>query len=257
MDTPKPRRKNELTDEEAAELFSHLDETGHDNEAKAKKQHDRRRLTGQSVEFDPLSGEDPSGANYEKHIRRAAVIFVIVTVALVIGTQLFVALGRRVDTTTLASEVNVRTVTASLRNGVSWGTGYTQFPYEFTIQEADENTGRIEVTVVDSMSRDEAESFAQAQIQATAFSINALQNPKIDTVIYHSALHQNAKGNMQHAIFYGLLLPTGKVKSVVTFTWTKNPSKGSNGFDWSCNVSGVDNVMAEKIREKTGMGTAQ
>ena len=254
MDTPKPRRNNELSDEEAASLFSRLDETGHDNELKAKKQHARRKATGQSVEFDPLSGKDPSGADYEKHIRRASVLFVILTIAVVVGAQLVLAIGRRNDTAILASEVNVRTVSAALRNGVSWGTGYTQFPYEFTIQEADENTGRVEVTVVDSMSRDEAEVFAQAQIQATAFGINALQNPSINTVIYHTALHQNAKGSMQHSLMYGVLLPTGKTKSVVTFTWTKNPSKGSNGFDWSCNVSGVDDAMAEKIREKTGMG---
>lgn len=257
MDTPKPRRKNELTDEEAAALFSRLDETGHDNEAKAQKQHARRKATGQSVEFDPLSGKDPSGADYEKHIRRASVLFVFITIALVVGAQLFVAVGRRDNTTTLAREINVHTVTAALRNGVSWGTGYTQFPFEFTIQEADENTGRIEITVVDSNSRDEAETFAQAQIQATAFGINALQNPNINTVIYHTAVHQNANNKMQHALFYGLVLPTGKTKSVVTFTWTKNPSKGSNGFDWSCNVSGVDDAMAQKIREKTGMGTSE
>jgi hypothetical protein len=257
MDTPKPRRANELTDEEAAELFARVDHTGHDNELHAAKQRAYRKKTGHSVEVDPLSGEDPSGADYEKKIRRTSVLFIVATLAVVIAAQVIVALNRRATTTNLAQEVNVGTVTAALRNGVSWGTGYTQFPYEFTIQEADENTGRVEVTVVDSDSSDEADTFAQAQIQATAFGINALQNPHVNTVIYHTAVHQSESGKMQHSHLNGLLLPTGKIKNVVTFTWTKNPAKGSNGFDWSCNISGVDDAMAEKIREKTGLATGE
>ena len=254
MDELKPRRANELSDEDAEALFSRVDHTGHDNELHAAKQRAMRRKTGHSVMVDPLSGEDPSGVDYEKHIRRTSVFFVVATLVVVISAQLVVAFSRRATTTTLAEEISVATVTNALRNGVSWGTGYTQFPYEFTIQEANENTGRVEVTVVDSLSRDEAETFAQAQIQATAFGINALQNPHVNTVVFHTAIHQNASDKMQHSLFYGLVLPTGKTKNVVTFTWTKNPSKGSNGFDWSCNISGVDDAMASAIRKKTGMG---
>ena len=65
------------------------------------------------------------------------------------------------------------------------------------MQEADENTGRIEVTVVDSTSSSALECFSSSQVQATAFSVNALLNPNIDTVVYHVSVHADEDGAMQ------------------------------------------------------------
>ena len=66
-----------------------------------------------------------------------------------------------------------------------WGNGFTQFPREFTVNEASEKTGTIEVSVVDSDSRNELELLSNSQIQASALATNALLNEKINRVVYN------------------------------------------------------------------------
>jgi hypothetical protein len=239
--------KGALTPDEAEQLFSTVDETGHSNESQALNQRRRRREKGHGVDIDPLSEEDPSGSTVEKTITRTATSFVLIFLAAVILAQVSCGVVRRINTANLSENANVTTVASALRGGVEWGNGFTQFPEDFTVQEADENTHRIEVTVVDTSSKTALECFAGSQIQATALSVNALLNPNINTVIYHVNVHLDENGNFRTAEFFNFLKPTGDVTSFMTFIWTKTTTS-SGGVRFDCTITGVDDTTAEELK---------
>ena len=236
-----------LSGDEAEDLFSTVDETGHTNEERAKKQHSRRREKGTSVEVDPLAGEDPSGADTDRLITRSALIFVSVFLVAVVLAQVGWGYVRRVTTTTLAEDASMRSVVSALTMGVEWGGGFTQFPSEFTVQEADENTHRIEVTVTDSASSSELDAFSTAQVQASALSVNALLNPNIDTVIYHVKVRRDDAGRFQKARFFGFLRPTGAASPFMTFVWTKTTAESGVRFD--CAITGMDQQTQQSLHD--------
>lgn len=236
-----------LSGDEAEELFAEVDETGHTNKERAKKQHSRRKEKGTSVEVDPLAGEDPSGADTDRVITRTAVVFVSAFLALVVLAQVGWGYVRRVTTTTLAENASMRSVVSALGMGVEWGGGFTQFPSEFTVQEADENTHRIEVTVTDSDSSSELEAFATAQVQASALSVNALLNPNIDTVVYHVKVRMDDEGRFQKSTLFGFLRPTGATTPFMTFVWTKTAAEDGVVFD--CSITGMDSKTQERLHE--------
>lgn len=236
-----------LSGDEAEELFAEVDETGHTNKERAKKQHSRRKEKGTSVEVDPLAGEDPSGADTDRVITRTAVVFVSAFLALVVLAQVGWGYIRRVTTTTLAENASMRSVVSALGMGVEWGGGFTQFPSEFTVQEADENTHRIEVTVTDSDSSSELEAFATAQVQASALSVNALLNPNIDTVVYHVKVRMDDEGRFQKSTLFGFLRPTGATTPFMTFVWTKTAAEDGVVFD--CSITGMDSKTQERLHE--------
>lgn len=227
-------------------LFATVDETGHTNAETAKKQRARRRKFGSAVAVDPLSLQDPSGSNVEKIITITAVSFVALFFVLVVATQVATALIRRTSTANLATEVSVKAVGSAMSGGVEWGNGFTQFPERFSVQEADENTHRIEVTVTDTTSRDLLEVFAGSQIQAAALAVNALLNPNINTVIYHVQVHYDENGKLSHSNLFGILPPQGVQKTLMTFVWTKTTTK--NGVRFHCTITGVDKETADKLR---------
>ena len=253
-DTPKSTKRKgpKISDEYLAgvdELFSTLDETGHTNPEAAQKQHARRRAKGVSVEIDPLDPDaDPSGSDVERHINRTAMLFVIVFLAIVLILQVSCSIVRRTSSDGLAETTNVRTVTNAMKLGVEWGDGFTQFPEEFSVQEASEDTGRVEVTVTNTSSADALQCFSSSQIQATALSTTALMNPNIDTVVYHVNVHVDDNGNYQRTWLFGLIRPQGEVRSFMTFVWTKKPVEG--GVQLSCVIIGVDEEMAEQLRDQ-------
>ena len=236
-----------LSGDEAEELFAEVDETGHPNKERAKKQHSRRKEKGTSVEVDPLAGEDPSGADTDRVITRTAVIFVSAFLAIVVLAQVGWGYVRRVTTSTLAEDASMRSLVSALGMGVEWGGGFTQFPSEFTVQEADENTHRIEVTVTDSDSSSELEAFATAQVQASALSVNALLNPNIDTVVYHVKVRRDDEGRFQKSALFGFLRPTGAATPFMTFVWTKTAAEDGVVFD--CSITGVDSMTQERLHE--------
>ena len=236
-----------LTGDEAERLFATVDETGHSNEERASRQHERRLESGASVLVDPLAGEDPSGANIDRLITRSAIIFVSVFLVLVTFLQVGWGYVRRVTTSTLAEDASMRSVVSALNMGVEWGGGFTQFPAEFTVQEADENTHRIEVTVTDSGSSSELDAFATAQVQASALSVNALLNPNIDTVVYRVKVRRDEDGHFQKARFFGFLRPTGATTPFMSFVWTKTAAEDGVRFD--CAITGVDNETQERLHD--------
>ena len=144
-------QRGALTAEEAEKLFATVDETGHTNEETARMQRKRRKEVGQAVDVDPLSDADPSGSNVEKVITKTAVSFVVIFLAIVVVSQVSCGLARRASTANLAAATNVTNVASALRGGVEWGNGFTQFPENFTVQEADESTGRVEVSVTEDL----------------------------------------------------------------------------------------------------------
>ena len=234
--------RSALSGDEAEKLFAAVDETGHTNEESAHKQ---RRENAQSFEFDPLAGVDPSGANTDQLITRSAIIFVSVFLVLVVILQVGWGYVRRVTTATLAEDASMRSVVSALNMGVEWGGGFTQFPSEFTVQEADERTHRIEVTVIDASSSSELDAFATAQVQASALSVNALLNPNIDTVVYHVKVRRDEEGRFQKSAFFGFLRPTGASLPFMTFVWTKNASQ--EGVRFNCAITGVDKQTQERL----------
>lgn len=162
------------TPDEVEAIFSDVDETGHTNASKARKERTRRRARKAAVEVDPLSGDDPSGSNVGKTMTRAAVVVLIVLLVAVVVSQVACGLVRRAGTAQLAEHVDAASVNTALRNGVEWGDGFTQFPEDYTVLEANEKSGTIEVSVVDTSSKNELECLAGSQIQAAALSVNAL-----------------------------------------------------------------------------------
>ena len=236
-----------LSGDEAEELFSIVDETGHTNEDLAQKQHSRRQEKGTSVDVDPLAGEDPSGANTDQLITRSAIAFIAVFLVAVVVMQVGWGYVRRVTTTTLAEDASMRSVVSALNMGVEWGGGFTQYPSEFSVQEADEHTHRIEVTVTDSASSSELEAFATAQVQASALAVNALLNPNVDTVVYHVRVRRDEAGHFQKSRFFGFLRPTGAAAPFMTFVWTK--SDAGDGVRFDCSITGVDSVTQERLHD--------
>lgn len=242
--------KNEaLSAEEAEILFADVDETGHTNASKARKEHSRRRAKKSAVEIDPLSGEDPSGSSVEKVMTKTAITTIIILLLIVVLTQVSCGLIRRAGTARLAESADVKSVASAMRNGVEWGDGFTQFPEDFSVQEADENTGRIEVTVVDTSSKDELECLAGTQIQAAALAVNALLNPSINQVVYHVNVHVDEAGNFEQQSFFGFLKPTGAVRQFATFVWTKTVT-ASGSVAFNCSITGIDAEKAESLRDK-------
>lgn len=240
-------QKGALTAEQAERLFATVDETGHTNEETAARQRRHRKEFGHGVDVDPLAGADPSGSNVEKVITRTAVTFVLVFLVIIVALQVAAGLIRRASTANLAENVNITTVASALKGGVEWGNGFTQFPEKYSVQEADENTHRVEVTVTDTSSEDALEAFAGSQIQATAFSVNALLNPNIDTVVYRVNVHVGANGKFQTSSFFGFLQPTGEIKTLMTFIWTKSTT--DTGVRFNCTITGVDTAMQEELRK--------
>lgn len=241
-------QRGALTADEAEALFSTVDHTGHTDEERARRQRAHRREKGVSIDVDPLAGEDPSGSNVDKVITRTAVIFVLVFLVLVVSGQVLFGLIRRANTAHLADVANVSTVADALRGGVEWGDGFTQYPQEFTVQEADENTGRVEVTVVNSSSSSALQCFSASQVQATALAVNSLLNPNIDTVIYHVSVHVGEDGAIQSSGLFGFLKPTGSVTPFMTFVWKKTQS--ATGVNFSCTITGINETVQEELRDQ-------
>lgn len=237
-------QKGALNADEAEALFAKVDETGHTDEERARRERRHRKEKGASVDVDPLAGDDPSGSNVEKVIARTAVGFVLLFLLGVVVFQVGFGVIRRANTANLSENANVRTVASALRGGVEWGNGFTQFPEQFTVLEADENTGRVEVSVTDTSSGDAVECFASSQIQSTALAINALLNPKINAVIYHVNVRVDDAGQFQKAQFFGFLMPAGQVRNFMTFVWTKTDT------GWACTVTGLDDTTTALLKDK-------
>lgn len=247
-----PREKNRshrrrtLNAKEAEELFSTVDETGHTNEETAKRQRSRRSQGRHGVEVDPLSDKDPSGSNLSEVMTRTATIILLIFFLGIMALQVSCGVARRVSTESLGNQVSISTVVSAMNNGVEWGNGYTQFPEDFSVQEADENTHRIEVTVTDDTSSDVLGVFSSSQIQAAALATNALMNPDINTVIYNVNVHVDKNGKIQKTQLLGYLKPTGEVKSLMTFVWTKTST--SQGVRFNCSITGVDAATEKQLR---------
>ncbi len=111
-------------------------------------------------------------------ITKTAMAVVIGILVLIVGMQIGYGVMRRLNTANLFESVSVDTVSTALKGGLEWGNGFTQFPLDFTVDEADERTGTVEVTVLDTSSANELELLSNGQIQAAALATNALLNDR-------------------------------------------------------------------------------
>ena len=84
---------------------------------------------------------------------------------------------------------------------------------------------------------------------ATAFAVNALLNPKINTVVYHVNVHMSADGEIERTRLFGFLKPTGDVTSYMTFVWTKTQS-ANGGVNFGCTITGINDAIQDEIRDQ-------
>ena len=265
-------KKQPLTPDEVTELFSELDESGVLDPSRVSNRDKRLKFrvaaqeagdseslgklakaSGRSktrAAIDPLSGDDPSGSKVDTTISRTAIGFIVVTLVLIVGLQIGYGVSRRLNTSNLSETVTQETVTNALRGGLEWGNGFTQFPSEFTVDRADERTGVVEVSVVETDAANELELFSNSQLQATALATNALLNDNIDQVVYNVSAIVDDDGNIQRDRLLGMLPATGNDRSVFTFIWTKNKSETSANIDWELRIVGIDEDIAARIQEQ-------
>ena len=263
-----------LTADEATELFSELDDSGvvdpmrardasrrraardrvreeGGDEAVSKLESDhRRRRRASQAKVDPLSTDDPSGSKVGEAITRTAMLCIIGVLVFVLGMQIVYGVSRRLNTANLSERTTVETVTHAMESGVEWGNGFTQFPEEFTVEEADEHTGVVEVSVVDTTSKNELELLSNSQIQAAALATNALLNDKINRVMYNVYVRVDDDGNFVHDSFFGFIKGQGVQRAMLTFIWTKEVAAGTSNIDWELRIVGMDDETAAKIQEQ-------
>lgn len=242
-------RKHQLTPDEVVELFSELDESGViDPDRSRAKRTGRRAAKRASV--DPLSAQDPSGSQVGRTISRTAGLVIVGVLVLILGMQIIYGVSRRLNTANLSERANVDTVTHAMESGVEWGNGFTQFPNTFTVDKADEKAGTVEVSVVDTDSRNELELLSNSQIQASALATNALLNDKINRVVYNVYTLVDDNGNFQHDRLFGFLPATGTRRAMLTFIWTKSQSTSTSNIDWELKIIGMDDDTAAAIQKQ-------
>lgn len=235
-------RKQRLTEEEVVRLFSSLDDSGQVRREGAE--------SGRARKVDPLSEDDPSGSRAGEAISRTAILAILGVLLLIVGMQVAYGVNRRLTTANLSENVDRETVAHALESGVEWGNGFTQFPQDYLVEEADERTGTVEVSVTDTSAKNELELLSNSQIEAAALATNALLNDRIDRVVYNVYALVDRGGNYQHDSFLGLKRATGNRKAMLTFIWTKKVSESTSYIDWELQIIGMDDDVAEKIQKQ-------
>ena len=261
-------KRHSLTPEEVTELFSELDDSGVLDPSRVKNRKKRLAARGAATAadggadagldvaarrahraIDPLSGADPSGSKVDNAISRTALAFIIGILVLVVGMQIWYGVSRRLNTANLSETVNSQTVGSALEGGVEWGNGFTQFPRDYVIEQASENTGVVEVSVVDTDSSNELELFSDSQIQAAALATNALLNDNINRVIYNVSARVDDDGGIVHDSFFDLIPAVGEERTLFTFVWTKSTS-GDSTMGWELRIVGLDDEITARIQEQ-------
>lgn len=267
-------KRHNMTPDEAEELFSELDASGvldpdraAAREGRAKRRlfmrrtagatavaereaADRERSRARAGKIDPLSEQDPSGSQVGKTISRTAVVVILGVFVFVLGMQIVYGVSRRLNTANLSDRTNSETVEHAMESGVEWGNGFTQFPQDFTVDEASEKTGVVEVSVVDTDFRNELELLSNSQIQASALATNALLNEKINRVVYNVYALVDESGAFQHDSLFGFIPARGARHAMLTFVWTKSQSSVPANIDWELKIIGMDDDLAEAIQEQ-------
>ena len=171
------------------------------------------------------------------------IAFIAGIIIFVVGMQVGYGVMRRLNTANLSDTVTTETVSRALEGGVEWGNGFTQFPADFTVDEADELTGVVEVSVVSAEAENELELFSNSQIEAAALATNALLNDNINRVVYNVSAYVDEGGN--------IVAGNGEdreARLVFTFIWTKNKSEASSNIDWELRIVGMDEEIAGRIQ---------
>ena len=185
-----------------------------------------------------------------KTISRTAVVVILGVFVFVLGMQIVYGVSRRLNTANLSDRTNSETVEHAMGSGVEWGNGFTQFPRDFTVDEASEKTGVVEVSVVDTDFRNELELLSNSQIQASALATNALLNEKINRVVYNVYALVDESGAFQHDSLFGFIPARGARRAMLTFVWTKSQSSVPANIDWELKIIGMDDDLAEAIQEQ-------
>ena len=108
------------------------------------------------------------------------------------------------------------------------------------------------MSVIDTTSENDLELLAGSQIQATALATNALLNDKITKVVYNVSVYMNEEGEFQNSTFFGFVKPSGALRHMFTFTWTKSYARGSGDVNWDCHITLADQDIADRLKEQIG-----
>lgn len=263
-------KKEPLSPEEVTELFSEIDASGVLDPSRTKERSSRLdkirdlRRSGNTDEVerlaqedrarkrknvDPLSEDDPSGSQVGQAISKTAMAMIIGVLVLILGMQIGYGVMRRLNTANLSENVSEETVTTALEGGLEWGNGFTQFPSDFTVDAADERAGSLEVTVLDTNSKDELELLSNGQIQAAALATNALLNDKINRVVYNVHALVDDNDAIQHDSWFGLFSAKGQRRAILTFVWTKS-TDNANNIDWQLRIVSMDDKITARIEKQ-------
>ncbi len=243
------RKKYTLPNPDEVEaLFATVDDTGHSNEKRAEEQRNTRKRLGVPEQVDPLQDVTPGNADVEKLIRTTTMVFVISVFLIVVLSQVGCSVARRYATSNLANNVSYDTVYKAMDNGVEWGDGFTYFPENFTVIEANEKTHRVEVSVVNVTGKNEVDIFSSSDIQSTALAVNALLNPDINVVVYHVDIYETPEGDPDTSKFFGFIKPTGEPKRFMTIVWSKHVT--SEGVNFTSSITGVDAELMDKLQKE-------
>ena len=128
--------------------------------------------------------------------------------------------------------------------------GTSPHSWTFTVNAADERSGVVEVSVVDTDSANELQLFSNSQIQAAALATNALLNDNINQVVYNVSAKLDENGHITYDRFLGLLPASGEERAIFTFIWTKYRSGESSNIDWELRIIGMDEDIAARIQEQ-------
>ena len=260
-------KKSQLTPEEVEDLFSRIDASGvvepvrtrggdvrrdDSHEVEDGEPEDGSAAQGDSAgkarrkvkRVDPLSDEDPSGSKVASSISRMGIAFIAGVIIFVVGMQVGYGVMRRLNTANLSDTVTTETVSNALEGGVEWGNGFTQFPEQFNVQEADERTGVVEVNVLSTDAENELELFSNSQIEAAALATNALLNDNINRVVYNVSAYVDGDGN----IVVGEESEAAPARLIFSFIWTKNRSEASSNINWELRIIGMDEDIAARIQ---------
>ena len=266
------RKDDKMTPEEVAELFSEIDASGLVDPVRARdrarrlgawraarragdeqaleelREEDRRSRKRRTI--DPLSDEDPSGSTVGNTISRFGIILIVGVIVLVVGMQIGYGVMRRLNTANLSESVNAETVSRALAGGVEWGNGFTQFPEDFTVVEADERTGVVEVDVVSTESSNELELFSNSQLESSALATNALLNDNIYRVVYNVSARVDENGDIVGDSFFRTAPDVAAEREMFSFIWTKSRSGESSNIGWELRIVGMDEEVAKRIQEQ-------
>ena len=207
------------------------------------------------LKVDPLSEDDPSGSKVGQTISRTAILVITLVLLGILGMQIWYGVARRLNTANLSrTSIAIRWSTPWHQ---AWNGETALRSSRPTVDEADQRTGVVRVTVVDTrLAQRAGDAFELADPGRGAGDQRPAQHDKIDRVVYNVCALVNRAGDFSMIPSLGFSRPRETRRAVLTFIWTKSVSSYSNYIDWELKIVGMDDQTAQKIQEQVNSVSA-